>query len=417
VRPQTAPVMRRVVMTALAVAAMALGAPAPAGAALSYVGQFGTAGSGPGALTAVGPIATAPDGSVYALDGDFGSAARRIVRYTPSGAFIAAFAGQTGAPESLQDAADLAVDARGFVYVTEPAQKRIAKFTAGGQLVDPNWAGATATFIASDPVGNLYLSWPGLTKLDDSGRVLFTRPSVNVNVLATDAHQQIYATSPTSGVSFDATGNFLGALGEIAGRDRPPSAAQFGSPPTSVTVTSDDTIWFNDPATDRLISFDHAGHALGACGAQLFSGSFSPGPLASTAAGDLYAGDANSIRHFTTSGMGKLCRDLQIRITHVRLSSSRFRRSSTPFSPRRGATLKFTVNQASTILVRLFPLRAGSPSTTLLSATRKAGPTTVRVSGWHGNRPLPPGTYKIGVAVTTFGVPGKVLTKRVVLAR
>lgn len=54
VRPPTAPSTRRVVMTALTVATMALGAPAPAGAALSYVGQFGTAGSGPGALTTVG---------------------------------------------------------------------------------------------------------------------------------------------------------------------------------------------------------------------------------------------------------------------------------------------------------------------------------------------------------------------------
>lgn len=254
-------------------------------------------------------------------------------------------------------------------------------------------------------------------KLDDSGHVLFTRQTNNVNALATDAHQQIYATSPTSGLSFDAAGNASEALGAIARPGRQPSAAQFGSPPTSVTVINDDTIWFNDPATARLLSFDHAGHALGSCGAQLFSGRFNPGPLTSTAAGDLYAREANGIRHFTTSGTGKLCRDLPIQITHVRLSSSDFRRSSTPSSSHRGGSLRFTLNQASTILVRLTSLRAGDPSTTLLNATRKAGPITVRISGWHGNRPLRPGSYKISVAVTAFGVPPKALTKHVVLTR
>ncbi len=146
-----APSRPRTTLLALAIAALAAIALAPAASAApkTIVGAIGEEGSGPGQFQPfqIGGIAVnqATD-EIYVVD--VGN--QRVQRFDAAGEFVSEFGSSgTGAAEfSFSEVApDIAVDqADGSVYVADPGNNRIQKFTASGAFVSTwGWGVETGT--------------------------------------------------------------------------------------------------------------------------------------------------------------------------------------------------------------------------------------------------------------------------------
>ncbi len=125
----------------------------------AFVGEWGGRGTGPGEFGGdpnSGPsgVAVGPAGDVYVTD----PANRRVQRFTPSGALVGLWGG-LGSPDGI------ATDSVGNVYVSDTASNLIDEFTASGAFVG-RWGRrgeGAGTFsnpagLAVDPAGNVYVA-------------------------------------------------------------------------------------------------------------------------------------------------------------------------------------------------------------------------------------------------------------------
>ena len=97
--------------------------------------RWGTLGSGPGQFNGPVGIAVDPQGNIFVAD----VANHRIQELSPSGKFVTQWhTVGSGVGETTETGFDLALDAGGAVYVSEPhpsgpGNERIEKFSASGQ--------------------------------------------------------------------------------------------------------------------------------------------------------------------------------------------------------------------------------------------------------------------------------------------
>jgi hypothetical protein len=134
----------------------------PSGA---YVSQWGSSGTGPGQFGDARRIARDARGNVYVFD----ASPARIEKFDSNGKFITQFgiSNPNGkpSPSDVYGATGLAVSPSGFLYVAGFYSFRIQKFTLGGQLVAMYQCGTADTGgltcrpndIAFDPAGNTYV--------------------------------------------------------------------------------------------------------------------------------------------------------------------------------------------------------------------------------------------------------------------
>lgn len=108
------------------------------------LGDFGGRGAGPGQF-ATGPhhVAVAGDGSIYATDTSPG----RVLKFDPSGAFLAAITCSFGEPSGL------AVDGFGNVYVTDRATKSLHLLNPSGAMLSEFGGAADGALALGDPAG------------------------------------------------------------------------------------------------------------------------------------------------------------------------------------------------------------------------------------------------------------------------
>jgi tripartite motif-containing protein 71 len=135
---------------------------------LSSIGQplmqWHTVGSGTGELTEIGyDLALDAGGNVYVSEPHpFSDGNDRIQKFSPSGALLATWGGSGTGPGHFSNPTGLAVDLKGDVFVVDWNNNRIQELSPTGQFV-AQWPGPEPGFkfvskIALDDHGNIYVS-------------------------------------------------------------------------------------------------------------------------------------------------------------------------------------------------------------------------------------------------------------------
>ena len=117
-----------IIITALALAAAAF-------ATWTYEGQWGTPGSGNGQFNYPLGVAVASDGNVYVTDGGGYGANNRIQYFTASGSYLGQWGTLGSGNGQFQLPSGVAVAPGGNVYVADTDNNRIQYFTASGSYL------------------------------------------------------------------------------------------------------------------------------------------------------------------------------------------------------------------------------------------------------------------------------------------
>lgn len=146
-------------LTLTAVAALLVAAPT-ALAAYQFETAWGTPGSGQGQFAGNTRLAAGPDGSVYVAD----PGNNRVQKFTADGAFLTAWGTIGAGPGQLNSPRAVAVGPDGSVYVTDTNNNRVQRFDANGAFLS-QWGSTGAgdgqfqlpTGIAAGPDGSVYV--------------------------------------------------------------------------------------------------------------------------------------------------------------------------------------------------------------------------------------------------------------------
>ena len=182
--------MRRSALTlaGLALLALALGAAAVAGAVAGavppFLMAFGSKGTAPGTFHGPDNVAVDARGQVYVADREND----RVQKFDRTGRVLAVLGGSGKGPGQFHAPRGVTVDALGDIYVADSANNRIQEFDSAGRLLSRRGRnggdGAAGTGpgefndprgITTDLRGDLFVADHGnnrIQKLDPSGRVL-----------------------------------------------------------------------------------------------------------------------------------------------------------------------------------------------------------------------------------------------------
>ncbi|HEX8228688.1 MAG TPA: hypothetical protein VF826_05165 [Chloroflexia bacterium] len=135
------------------------------------------------------------------------------------------FGGKGGAPGQFVDAAGIAVDGEGNVYVLEYSGGRVQRFDGAGKLLGSWSVGQYSRCIAADRAGNVYVAvGPGIIKIDSSTGALLDGLSFD-----TPGDQvESVAVGPDGGVVLALTGSAAAIVrlnGELQETGRYPAPA------------------------------------------------------------------------------------------------------------------------------------------------------------------------------------------------
>jgi DNA-binding beta-propeller fold protein YncE len=249
-----------------------------------YQSKFGSPGSGNGNFNAqTGPSAIAinpVDGTVYVTDpGDY-----RVERFAGDGTYVGKWGTQGSGPGQFSDPEGIAVDpTNGDVYVTDHSNNRVQKFGPDGTFIlqfgttgSGNGQFSAPREAAVDPpTGNLYVVDGGnhrIEKFDQSGNYLSqfgTQGSGNgqfatpYGVAVDPATGTVYVTDPgnTRVETFTSAGTFVAKFGTPGIAPGQLSFAQ------GIAVNpSDRSVYVGDGNNDVVNHFSAAGAYLGRFG-------------------------------------------------------------------------------------------------------------------------------------------------------
>lgn len=175
-------------------------------------------------------LGVGPDGKVYAADTHYS----RVMVFDPDGRLVGQFGQPGDGPGQFRLPTDVAVDAAGYIYVSEyGGNDRVSKFSPGWEYC---------------------LSFGG----PDAGVARLERPQSLL--IAPDGTIWVADACNHRICHFDADGRFLGAFGR-AGQG--PGELWF---PYSVDMLSDGTLVVCEYGNNRVQRFDAAGRSLGIWG-------------------------------------------------------------------------------------------------------------------------------------------------------
>ncbi|HYP56012.1 MAG TPA: NHL repeat-containing protein [Solirubrobacterales bacterium] len=137
----------------------------------SYLGQFGTYGSGPGQFLDPRGIAVAPDGTIWVAD----AARGRIQQFNAKGEYLRGFGAKSSVPTNdpwgFVEAWGVAVAPDGKIWVSDPGAGRVAIFDPSAEPTGPPNFVADAVGTPSDPTKKAELVGPLALAPDASGNV------------------------------------------------------------------------------------------------------------------------------------------------------------------------------------------------------------------------------------------------------
>ena len=151
----------------IALIAIALFATTAHAESYKFVRQWGTHGSGPGQLSWPTSLALDRRGYIYVTELDN----NRVQRFRLDGTFVSKWGGSgTGAGQFVRPEG-VEVDTSGNVYVTDPGNHRVQKFAPDGQFIlqwgsygiDPGYFQHPGGLVA-DTIGSIYVAGTSLRR-------------------------------------------------------------------------------------------------------------------------------------------------------------------------------------------------------------------------------------------------------------
>jgi len=97
--------------------------------------RWGTQGAGPGQFLTVGGIAADHTGRLYAIDAGGAASNHRVEVFDLNGNFLFQFGSYGSGPGQFQSLGDIAVDASGYVYVSDQDLRRVQEFGPDGRFI------------------------------------------------------------------------------------------------------------------------------------------------------------------------------------------------------------------------------------------------------------------------------------------
>jgi DNA-binding beta-propeller fold protein YncE len=133
----------------------------------SFLGKWGSHGSGDGKFNYPSDVAVAPCGYVYVADEENW----RIQYFTADGSFLGKWGSFGSGPGQIKNVGSLAVAANGNVYVADSPNSRVQYFTSTGSFLGM-WT-TNVNGVAIAPRGDVYTTWgPGVRYFTPTGSFL-----------------------------------------------------------------------------------------------------------------------------------------------------------------------------------------------------------------------------------------------------
>jgi len=239
----------------------------------SFIATWGSYGTGNGQFSGPRRVATDADGYIYVVDldtGDYiGEAIYRIQKFDSSGSFIATWGSYGTGNGQFDFPSGIAVDADGYVYVADTYNSRIQKFDSWGTFIT-KWGGTLPGYcgtgngqfchpfgIAVDADGYVYVtdSWNHrIQKFDSSGTFVTKWGSLGSGEgqfayplgIAVDADGYVYVadTNNCRIQKFTSSGTFLTLWGDCVN--------EYLYPPYDVAVDADGYVYVANGGYNRI---------------------------------------------------------------------------------------------------------------------------------------------------------------------
>jgi len=189
----------------------------PDGRVLMRLGEAGVPGNGPDRLNGPTGVVVAPDGTVFVADGHETESNHRIVKYSPTGRFLAEWGRFGSGPGEFNVPHAIAMDSRGRIFVADRDNNRIQIFDQDGRFLDEWTQFGRPSGIYIDANDTLYVSDNQSNDARNPGwrrgiRVGSARDGV-VRAFIPDPDFDPAVSEETSahGIAADADGNIYGA--------------------------------------------------------------------------------------------------------------------------------------------------------------------------------------------------------------
>ncbi|HEX7331212.1 MAG TPA: PxKF domain-containing protein [Pyrinomonadaceae bacterium] len=294
-----------------------------AASACTFILTWGTAGSEDGQFLLPRGIAVDPAGNVYVTDGA-GDSRGQIQKFDANGNFIARLGQNNGTAQGFLSAYRITTDSSGNVYATDGATEGVSgvvkKFNSSGVFqfafgspVSSGGQFLQAAGIAVDSAGNIYVADSGagvVRKFSSTGTSIGTigssgsgdgQFSIPAGIAIDSANNLYVADSGNNRIQkFNSAGTFVTKWGTNGTGN-----GEF-SGPKGVAVDNAGTVYVADTGNNRIQLFSSSGTFIEVCGsAGSADGQFAgPDDVASNAAGTFfYVADRDNsrIQKFSTT--------------------------------------------------------------------------------------------------------------------
>jgi sugar lactone lactonase YvrE len=302
---------------------------APATASAEYP-PFARSFANLGQLKAPADVAVAPNGDIWAVDGQ----TNRAEEFNATGEAVSSLGGSsTASPGHLTGPKGIAVDSSGHVWVADVLDNRLKEFSESGELLRTVGSSGTGTgqfsgplAVAVDTKGHVWAidasSMTGVDRIEEFSaetgafvRAFGAKGSENGQLslprgIAVDASGHVWVSDTGNNriQEFSETGEFVRAFGTAGS-----GSGQLSSP-GGLTIQTGGHVWVADTGNARIQEFSETGESqaiLGSAGSE--PGKLaSPGGVALTASGNVVVADTGNKRVQQLGKLGEFVRQLGV---------------------------------------------------------------------------------------------------------